>query len=192
MKPTIRNKLVAGFAAVLALMAVVAGIGGYAVFSLRRSAFDATRVGARLNSIALEIQVHNLEAARKVKNYMGLAQSAGAQQKRDMYLEEARFEIHEIQSLTKTAIGIAKTPAIRGKFEAIAGAVSQYEQALGKTVEANRRARIALKPRQQRLTMKTSLRAWTTTHKMANLPEKTPASRPSRPLNAPAAGRWVW
>jgi methyl-accepting chemotaxis protein len=139
MKPTIRNKLVAGFAAVLALMAVVAGIGGYAVFSLRRSAFDATRVGARLNSIALEIQVHNLEAARKVKNYMGLAQSAGAQQKRDMYLEEARFEIHEIQSLTKTAIGIAKTPAIRGKFEAIAGAVSQYEQALGKTVEANRR-----------------------------------------------------
>lgn len=138
MKPTIRNKLIAGFAGVLVLMAVVAGIGGYSVFSLRRSAYDATRVGARLNAIALEIQVHNLEAQRGVKNYMALAKTAGAQKKRDMYLEGAAFEIHEIQSLAQKAIIVAPTPAMRSKFEAVAEAVSQYEQALGKAVEANK------------------------------------------------------
>jgi methyl-accepting chemotaxis protein len=138
MKPTIRNKLVSGFAGVLVLMAAVAGIGGYAVFSLRRSANEATRVGARLNSVALEIQVHNLEAQRRVKNYMALAKTSGAQQKRDMYLEEAEFEIHEIQSLAQKAMGIAPTPTVRAEFEKIGNAVSQYGQALGKAVEANK------------------------------------------------------
>jgi len=138
MKPTIRNKLTAGFAGVLVLMAAVAGIGGYAVFSLRRSAYDATRVGARLNAVALEIQVHNLEAQRRVKNYLIQAKIPGAQKKRDMYLEEAEFEIHEIQSLAGKAISIAPTPEMRTQFEKIADAVSQYEQALGRTVEANK------------------------------------------------------
>lgn len=138
MKPTIRNKLIAGFAGVLLLMGAVAGIGAYAVFSLRRSAFDATRVGARLNSVALEIQVHNLEAGRRVKSYMELAKTPGAQQRRDMYLEEAGFEIHEIQSLAQKGMDIAPTPQVRSQFEKIAEAVSQYERALGTAVEANK------------------------------------------------------
>jgi methyl-accepting chemotaxis protein len=140
MKPTIRNKLTAGFAGMIVLMAVVAGIGGYAVFSLRHSAYEATRVGARLNSFALEIQVHNLEAERRVRNYMALAKSGGPAKKRDMYLEEASFEIHEIQSLAQKAITISPTPEMRSKFEAISEAVSQYEQALGKAVEANKQS----------------------------------------------------
>jgi methyl-accepting chemotaxis protein len=140
MKPTIRNKLTAGFAGMIVLMAIVAGIGGYAVFSLRRSAYDATRVGARLNSYALEIQVHNLEAERRVRDYMMLAKSGGSEKKREMYLEEAGFEIHEIQSLAQKAISISPTSEMRGKFEAIAEGVSQYEQALGKAVEANQHA----------------------------------------------------
>jgi hypothetical protein len=37
MKPTIRNKLLAGFSGVLMLMAAVAGIGIYSVFRLRKS-----------------------------------------------------------------------------------------------------------------------------------------------------------
>jgi hypothetical protein len=45
MKPTIRNKLGVGFTGVLILIAVVAGMGSHAVFSLRASAWDATRVG---------------------------------------------------------------------------------------------------------------------------------------------------
>src|SRR5262249_40096364 len=97
-----------------------------------------TRVGARLNAVALEIQVHNLEAERRVKNYMALAKSSGAEQKRGMYLEEAEFEIHEIQSLTQKAMSIAPTAQMRSQFEKIAEAVSEYERALGKAVEANK------------------------------------------------------
>mgnify|MGYP003348233860 CR=1 FL=1 len=67
MKFTIRNKLIAGFAGALLMMAGVAGVGMYAVFSLRQSAQEATRVGGQLNAVALEIQVHNLEAARRIK-----------------------------------------------------------------------------------------------------------------------------
>jgi CHASE3 domain sensor protein len=103
MKPTIRNKVMGGFAGVLTLMAVLAVVSGYAVFSLRHSANQATRVGARLNSIAIEIQVHNLETQRRVKSYMALAPSSENQQKREMYLEEATFEIHEIQSPVEKA-----------------------------------------------------------------------------------------
>src|SRR5271170_2341323 len=70
MKPTIKNKLVGGFSAVLFLMVVVAAIGVYSVLSLRTSALETARVGDRLNSIALEIQVPYLEAQRKIKSYL--------------------------------------------------------------------------------------------------------------------------
>src|SRR5215472_1828571 len=140
MKPTIRNKVMAGSAGLLLLMTALAGISGYAVFSLRRSARQATRVEARLNSIALEIQVHNLEAQRRVKTYMALAAVSGSAQEGDAYLEEAEFEIHEIQSLAQKGIDLAPTPAMRSRFENITEAVSQFEQALGKAVEANKHA----------------------------------------------------
>jgi hypothetical protein len=70
MKTTIRNKLVWGLCGVLVLLDSVAAIGIYAVFSLGHSARDATRIGGRLNAMALEIQVHNLEAQRRVKSYL--------------------------------------------------------------------------------------------------------------------------
>jgi hypothetical protein len=84
MKATIRNKLIGGFSGVLILMGLVALIGGYAVFSLRHDANDATRVGARLNSLALEIQIHDLEASRRVNNYLAQTGAAGTQKKRQM------------------------------------------------------------------------------------------------------------
>jgi methyl-accepting chemotaxis protein len=136
MKATIRNKLVAGFSSVLVLMAAVATIGGYAVFSLRRDANDATRVGARLNSLALEIQVHDLEASRRVKNYLAQSAAPGAGKKRRMYLEEAAFELNEIKSLAAKAMEIAPTPQTRSKFTAISEASIQFGQALDKAVDA--------------------------------------------------------
>src|SRR5580658_2652488 len=107
MKPTIRNKLLAGFSGVLLLMAVVSAIGIFGLFSLRRSAQDATKIGGQLNSVALEIQVHNLEAQRRIKGYLTDVKRIGAQQARDMYLDEASFETHEIESLADRAVGIA-------------------------------------------------------------------------------------
>jgi HAMP domain-containing protein len=138
MKPTIRNKLVAGFSGVLILMAAVAAIGGYAVFSLRRDANDATRVGARLNSLALEIQIHDLEASRRVKNYLAQATASGTDKKRQMYLDEAIFEINEIQSLATKATEIAPTPETRAKFTKIEQASTEFGVALGKAVEATK------------------------------------------------------
>jgi methyl-accepting chemotaxis protein len=135
MKATIRNKLVAGFSAVLVLMTAVAVIGGYAVFSLRHSAFDATRVGAQLNSLSLEIQIHNLEAARKIKNYLAQAGVPGSEKTREGNLEEAKFEINEIQSLAAKAVVVAPTNESRAKFAKISDAVGQYAQALTKVVE---------------------------------------------------------
>jgi len=138
MKPTIRNKLVGGFTGVLVLMAAVAAIGAYAVFSLRHDANDATRVGARLNSLALEIQIHDLEASRRVKNYLAQTEVPGADKKRRMYLEEATFEINEIQSLAAKAMEIAPTPTTRAKFTKITEASTQFGQALDKAVGATK------------------------------------------------------
>jgi nitrogen fixation/metabolism regulation signal transduction histidine kinase len=136
MKPTLRNKLVAGFSGVLLLMAVVSAIGILALFSLRHSAQDATRIGGQLNSVALEIQVHNLEAQRRIKGYLTDVKRIGAQRAREMYLDEAAFEIHEIESLADRAVKIAPDADKRGKFQKIVSSAVIYDEALDRTVEA--------------------------------------------------------
>lgn len=136
MKPTIRNKLLAGFSGVLLLMAGVSGIGIYAVFSLRHSAQDATRIGGQLNAIALEIQVHNLEAQRRIKGYLTDVKKLGAQQAREVYLDEASFETHEIESLADRAVGIAPNAEKREKFQKVVSSVAVYEKALDRAVAA--------------------------------------------------------
>ena len=130
MRPTIKNKLVGGFSAVLALMGVVAAIGVYSVLSLRTSALETARVGDRLNSISLEIQVHNLEAQRKIKNYLAEFKRLGADKARETYLDEAEFEIHEIVSLAKRGVRIAPTDEKRAKFQLISEAAGNYATAL--------------------------------------------------------------
>lgn len=136
MKPTIRNKLLAGFGGVLILMAIVAGIGIYSVFRLQKSARDATRIGGQLNAVALEIQVHNLEAQRRIKGYLTDVKTIGAQAAHDMYLDEADFEIHEIETLADRAVHIAPDEDKRVKFEKIASSVGAYENALKQSVDA--------------------------------------------------------
>jgi methyl-accepting chemotaxis protein len=140
MRPTIKNKLVGGFSAVLILMGAVAVIGIYSVLSLRTSALETARVGDRLNSISLEIQVHNLEAQRKIKSYLAEFKQLGAEKARETYLDEAQFEIHEIVSLAKRGVKIAPTEEKRGKFELISTAAKNYAAAvetLAQGVEKN-------------------------------------------------------
>jgi HAMP domain-containing protein len=139
MKPTIRNKLVTGFCGVLVLMAAVAGIGWYAVTTLKQGAYDATRIGAQLNAIALEIQVHNLEAARRVNTYLVQLKSAGADKADGAALEESAFEIHEIQSLVTKAAALAPTPATQAKFTKIALASADFQKAVGDAVDASKK-----------------------------------------------------
>jgi len=136
MKATIRNKLVWGFSGVLLLLASVAAIGIYAVFSLRHSAQDATRIGGRLNAMALEIQVHNLEAQRRVKNYLLHVKSLGPVKAREQYLDEAEFEIAAIDSLAAKAVAIAPTADKREKFQKIVDRAGVYKLALAAAVKA--------------------------------------------------------
>lgn len=130
MRPTIKNKLVGGFSAVLLLMGIVAAIGIYSVLSLRTSALETARVGDRLNSISLEIQVHNLEAQRKIKSYLAEFKQLGADKARETYLDEAEFEIHEIESLARRGVRLAPTDEKRAKFTLISAAAASYADAV--------------------------------------------------------------
>jgi HAMP domain-containing protein len=116
-------------------MGLVAAIGVYSVLSLRTSALETARVGDRLNSISLEIQVHNLEAQRKIKSYLAEFKQLGADKARETYLDEAEFEIHEIGSLAKRGVRIAPSEEKRTKFQLIATASAAYASALDSLVE---------------------------------------------------------
>jgi HAMP domain-containing protein len=136
MKPTIRNKLIAGFSCLMILMSAVAGIGILALFSLKRDAHDATTIGDRLNSIAIEIQVHNLEAQRRVRSYLSEVGKLGPQKARETYLGEADFEINEMETLSAKAVAISPKSDQRGKFTKIVDSVVAYKEALGRTIKA--------------------------------------------------------
>jgi methyl-accepting chemotaxis protein len=134
MKPTIKNKLIGGLTGLLLLMTVVAGIGIWALFSLKRDAHDATSVGGRLNSIAIEIQVHNLEAQRRVSSFLREVGTLGQQKARETYLDEAGFEIHEMETLSAKAVAIAPDPEKRAKFSKIADSLTVYKSAVDEAV----------------------------------------------------------
>jgi methyl-accepting chemotaxis protein len=136
MKATIRNKLIWGLCGVMVLLASVAAIGIYAVFSLRHSAQDATRIGGRLNAMALEIQVHNLEAQRRVRSYLLEVKALGGEKARELYLDEADFEIAAIESLASKAVSIAPTVDKRQKFQKVLDSTSSYKSALAATVQS--------------------------------------------------------
>jgi methyl-accepting chemotaxis protein len=138
-KPTIRNKLVGGFCGVLALMALVAGIGGYSVYNLKQGAYDATRVGGQLNSSAIEIQAHNLEADRRIKSYLTEVKEKGVEKANAGFVEEADFEIHEIQSLAAKAVALAPTAEMRTKFTSIADASKAFQVAVAAVVDATKK-----------------------------------------------------
>jgi HAMP domain-containing protein len=135
MKLTIRTKLIAGYTALLILIATVAGIGAWSLAALKHDAHDATTIGGRLNSIAIEIQVHNLEAQRRVRSYLSEVGKLGPEKARAMYLEEADFEIHEIESLSAKAEAIAPDPEKRAKFAKIVVGLAVYKQALADAIK---------------------------------------------------------
>jgi methyl-accepting chemotaxis protein len=135
MRPTIKNKLAGGFTALLLLMGMVAAIGVYSVLGLRRSALETARVGDRLNSMSLEIQVHNLEAQRKIRSYLAEFKTLGAEKARETYLDEAEFEIHEIESISTRAIKIAPTDEKCAKFKVVSVAARNFSDALEALVQ---------------------------------------------------------
>ncbi len=136
MKLTIRKKLVAGFSCLFLLMSVVMGIAIFSVFSLKRDAHEVTTVGDRLNSIAIEIQVHNLEAQRRVKNYLAEVGKPGPKKTPEPYLDEANFEINEMETLAGKAVAISPGPEQRAKFVRLTDGLAAYKSALAQTIKA--------------------------------------------------------
>jgi hypothetical protein len=65
-------------------MGIVAAIGVYSVLRLRTGALETARVGDRLSSISLEIQVHNLGTQRKIKTYLAEFKQLGAESARNL------------------------------------------------------------------------------------------------------------
>lgn len=135
MKPTIQNKLIGGFTAMMIVMAVSGAIGIYSLVSLRGSALNTARVGDRLDSISLEIQVHSLEAQRMIHNYLAEFKQLGPEKARQTYLDEAQFEIHEIDSLAAKAVALAPTSENRTTFQAISAAAKTYSAAVASVVD---------------------------------------------------------
>jgi len=134
MKLTIKSKLVGGCSCLLLVILGVAGIGAFSVLSLRRSAFQTTRVGDRLNAESLEIQVHTLQAESQVRDYLNGIKTMGAQQSKETYLDEAEFEVNEIQNLAANLMKISPTEAVRAKFAHIPAAANAYTEALDNIV----------------------------------------------------------
>ncbi len=60
----------------------------------------------------------------------------GPQRAREMYLDEAAFEIHEIGSLADRAVKIAPNAEKRGKFQKIVSSAVAYEKAVSRAVNA--------------------------------------------------------
>lgn len=135
MKLTIKNKLVGGCICLLLVILVVAGIGALSVFSLRRSAFQTTRVGDRLDADSLAIQVHTLLAQSQVRDYLNGIKTMGAAQAKDTYFDEAEFEVNEIQNLSNNLVKIAPNEEKRAKFARIPAAANAYTQALNNLVK---------------------------------------------------------
>jgi len=134
MKLTIKTKLIGGCTGLLLVILGVAGIGALSLFSLRKSAFQTTRVGDRLNAQSLEIQVHTLQAEGLVREYLNAIKKLGAEQAKETYLDEAEFEVNEIQNLAANLVKISPTEELRAKFARIPVAAGEYTQALDNVV----------------------------------------------------------
>lgn len=128
MKLTIRNKLISGYLYLLILMAIVAAIGAVSLLTLQRDARKAA-VMNRLNSMALSIQVHTLEARRNVASYLATGGAAGPVDT-SRFLNSAGSELGEAESLAAGAIALAPDAAHRVRFAAIAASIVECRRSL--------------------------------------------------------------
>ncbi len=134
MKFTIKNKLILGIGLFLLLGAMIAVTGAYSVIKLRSSSQEVVLVGDRLNALALEIQVHNQIAQRRVNAYFLAVPSLGQEEARAEYLDEAKFEIHELQSLASKAVKLSSTEEVRAPFKRLQDDALTYSAALERSV----------------------------------------------------------
>jgi hypothetical protein len=100
---SVRIRLIVGLTAILLVVLGIAINGFWAFAAMRSSAYNATSVGGSLNSIGLEIQVHNLETYRLIELARGQNQEKALPR-----LEEAALEIEDEYSRMGAELAIAQ------------------------------------------------------------------------------------
>lgn len=135
----IRTKLTVGFGAVIVVLATIATIGALATMSVRDSAETALDRDARLNAIALELQVHvtnaqNAAAAFRFDATRGRARATadGAERTVAGEINAARALVAEARPLTRTQAAeldliAAKLDEFEAQFKQVQESIRQRE-----------------------------------------------------------------
>ncbi|HEY6340218.1 MAG TPA: PP2C family protein-serine/threonine phosphatase [Bryobacteraceae bacterium] len=131
---SVRIRLIVGLTAILLVVLGIAINGFWAFAAMRSSAYNATSVGGTLNSIGLEIQVHNLETYRLIELARGQNQERALPR-----LEEAALEIEEMKPLSGRAVRLSRGTMAEEQFRQLNSDVAAFSQAADAYIELVRR-----------------------------------------------------
>ena len=132
---TIRNKLFTGFGVLIALIVTTVAVGAFAIKSLEESADEAIHVGARLEAIGLEIELHNLEARRREKDFFLNISALGIEDAQAKYIPAVQAEVAKIRELAAEGEALALEEKERDDFSQVGVQAAIYERELLRTVE---------------------------------------------------------
>src|SRR5580658_3425122 len=131
---SVRIRLIVGLTAILLVVLGIAINGFWAFAAMRGSAYNATSVGGSLNSIGLEIQVHNLETYRLIELARGRNQERALPR-----LEEAALEIEEMKTLSGRAVRLSRGTMAEEQFRQLDSDVAKFSQSADAYIELVRR-----------------------------------------------------
>ena len=138
MKLSIRDKIKSAFNVVNGLMVLVAITGMVALLAVVHTANQAVSVGARLNTIGLEIQTANLEAGRFAKEFLLNIKTKGVAKARQEHAAKVAPALARIGALCLEGARVAPAGPDRERFQTIQTVVPVYAQAFADVVAAKR------------------------------------------------------
>jgi methyl-accepting chemotaxis protein len=119
MKTSIRRRLQVGFGAVIGLMALVALVAIAATLSLHHEATEAVHFGARLNSIGLEIRLHNLEAQEQEKDFLLEIKAQGVAAAEKDHAARVTAAVEKLSRSSDQGAALARDPFVKQTFSEI-------------------------------------------------------------------------
>jgi len=139
MKSSIRDKIRFAFNVVNGLMVVVAVTGTVALLAVVHKANQAVAVGARLETIGLEIQTNNLRAGKFEKEFLLNIKAKGVEKAKQQYADKVAPTVAQIEELCAAGTRIASVETDRSRFQTIQALVRVYAKAFADVVAARER-----------------------------------------------------
>jgi methyl-accepting chemotaxis protein len=139
MKKSIRDKIKSAFNVVNGLMVVVALTGMVALLAVVHKANQAVAVGARLETIGLEIQTSNLQAGRFEKEFLLNIKAKGVEKAKQEHAAKVAPAVAKIEELCAAGARIASVETDRARFQRIQTLVRVYAKAFADVVAARER-----------------------------------------------------